>query len=79
MPSNPKDVNWQIKIFTEIKRMIPRDPPWVTKSLKAMLKRKNKLYKNYKRHGYRDDDKIRLEAFRKECKKMRLKQADYHT
>ena len=53
-------------IPNEIKRMVPRDPPWITKSLKAMLNRKNKLYKNYKRHGYQDDDKIRLEAFRKE-------------
>ena len=76
------DVNCQVKIFTEtllnimsnfipneIKRMVPRDPPWITKSLKTMLKRKNRLYKNYKRHGYRDEDKARLEAFREECKK----------
>ena len=33
-----------------------------------MLKKKNRLYKNYKKHGYQDDDKIRLEDFRKECK-----------
>ena len=34
-----------------------------------MLKRKNRLYKNYKRHGYRDHDGTRLETFREECKK----------
>ena len=51
-----------------MKRMVPCDPPWITKPLKPMLKRKNRLYKNYKRHGYRDEDKIRLEAFREECK-----------
>ena len=47
--------------------MVPRDPPWLTKQLKATLKRKNRLYKNYKRHGYRDEDKIRLQALREEC------------
>ena len=75
------DINWQTKFFTEtvlnimsnfipneIKRIVPRDPPWITKSLKTMLKRKNRLYKNYKKHGYRDEDKIRLEVFREECK-----------
>ena len=56
-------------IPNEIKRVAPRDPRWITKSLKDMLKRKNKLYKNYKRHGYRDD-KIRLEAFRKAYKNV---------
>ena len=77
---NP-DVNWQTKIFTETilnimsnfilnvgKRMVSRDPPWLIKQLTAMLKRKNRLYKNYKRHGYRDEDKIKLQAPREECK-----------
>ena len=67
------DVNWQTKIFTEtilnilsnfipneVKRVVPRDPSRFTKQLKDMLKRKNRLYKNYKRHGYRDEVKIRI-------------------
>ena len=71
--------NWQVKtlidtvlnimsnfVLSEIKRFVPRDPPWITKALKIMLKRKNKLYKNYKRHGYKDDDKARLATFRGE-------------
>ena len=74
------DVNWQTKSFTEIilnimsnfipndiKRMIPREPPWFTKPLKTMLKTKNRLYDNYKKHGYKEEDKLRLEDFRKEC------------
>ena len=74
------DPNWQVKTFihivlnimsnfvpNEIKRFVPRDPPWITKALKSMLKRKNRLYKNYKRHGYKDDDKARLVTFRGEC------------
>ena len=71
------DPNWQVKTFTgtllnimssfipnEIKRFVPRDPPWISK---AMLNRKNRFFNNYKRHGYKADDKVRLDAFRIEC------------
>ena len=51
----------------EIKKILPRDSPWVTKPLKAMIKRKNRLYKNYKKHGFQDHDKVRLDNFRLEC------------
>ena len=51
----------------ETKRFIPRNPPWINKPLKAMLNRKNRLFNNYKRHGYKAQDKIRLDAFRIEC------------
>ena len=54
-------------IPNEIKRIVPRDPPWITKPLKTMLNRKNRLFKNYKRHGYTPVDKVRLDNFRKEC------------
>ena len=73
---NP-DPNWQVKTFTEIflnimsnfipdeiKTIILRDSPWITKSLKTMLKRKNRLFKNYKKHHYKEEGKVRLEAFR---------------
>ena len=76
---NP-DPNWQVKTFTEIflnimsnfipneiKTIIPRDSPWITKPLKTMLKRKSRLFKNYKKHRYKEEDKVRLEAFRSEC------------
>ena len=51
----------------ETKIIVPRDPPWITKPLKNMLNRKNRLYENYKRHGYREEDKARLDIFRTEC------------
>ena len=54
-------------IPSEIKRIVPRDPSWITKPLKAMLNRKNRFFINYKRHGYKPEDKIRLDNFRKEC------------
>ena len=47
------DPNWQVKSFTEIflnimsnfipnevKKSVPRDPPWIDKNLKQMLKKK---------------------------------------
>ena len=54
-------------IPNETKRFVPRDPPWITKPLKTMLNRKNRLFKNYKKHGYKAEDKIRLDVFRTEC------------
>ena len=76
------DPNWQVETFTDIflnimsnfipnetKRIVPRDPPWINKALKTLLNRKNRLFKNYKRHGYKAEDKTRLDAFRIECQK----------
>ena len=40
-------------IPNEIKKFVPRDPPWITKPLKTMLNRKNRLFKNYKKHRYK--------------------------
>ena len=74
------DVNWQVKTFTdiflnimrnfipnEIKRIVPRNPPWINKQLKTLLNKKNRLFKNYKRHGYKAEDKARLDLFREKC------------
>ena len=70
--------NWQVKIANhffknimanfipnEIMRIIPRDPPWITKPLKTMLNRKDRFFKHYKRHGYQLEDKVRLDNFSK--------------
>ena len=34
-----------------------------------MFNRKNRLFKNYKKHRYKEQDKVRLEIFRIECQK----------
>ena len=65
------DPNWQVKTFTDIflsiitnfisnetKRFAPRDPPWITKPMKTMLNRKNRLFKNYKNHCYKVEDRM---------------------
>ena len=56
-------------IPNDIKKITTRDPPWITKHIKALLNKKNRLYKNFKRLGYKTDEKDRLDAFRTECHK----------
>ena len=51
----------------DVKKFIPRDPKWITKTLKTKLKQKNRLFNNYKKHGFKQEDKIGLDAFRLEC------------
>ena len=68
---------WQVKTFTNfiltdfipnvIKRIVPRDSPWKTKPLQTLLNMKNRLFKNYKRHRYKPEYKVRLDNFRKFC------------
>ena len=78
-----RNPNWQAKelinIFLnimsnyiphEIKQILPRDSPWIIKPLKVMIKKKNSLYKAYKNHGFRPNDKIRLDNFCLECQKL---------
>ena len=75
------DVNWQVKSFTdivlnilsnfipnEVKKVTPRDPPWIDRDLKSKLKRKNKFYKLYVKNSHKDSDKRTLETLREECK-----------
>ena len=74
--------NWQAKTFTEILLNImsnfipnktvtikPKDPPWITKSIKTMLNKQTRFFKNFKKHGYKSEDKKKLDAYRDECKK----------
>ena len=57
-------------IPNEVKRIVSRDPPWISKQLKSMLNKKNRLYKNYRKHGYKAEDKVRLDSFRKGCQEL---------
>ena len=54
-------------IPNETKRFVPRGPPWITKTIKTLLNKKNRLFNNYKKHGYKKEDKDRLDTFRMEC------------
>ena len=48
----------------ETKIFVPRDPPWITKPIRTLLNRKNRLFK---KHGYKIEEKERLVTFRMEC------------
>ena len=77
--SNP-DPNCQVTLFTETilnivsnfvpnetVKITPRDPPWITKPLKTLLNKQKRLYRNFKRHGYKPEDKIRVDNFNADC------------
>ena len=65
------DPNWQVKAFTTIFLNIMSNfitnEKWIKKSLKPMLNKKYRLFRNCKSHGYKTVDKVRLDAFRIEC------------
>ena len=61
-------------IPNETKRFVPRDPPWITKPLKTMRNRKNRLYKSNKRHGYKGEDKSGSIPFVLNVKKQQIMQ-----
>ena len=80
--SDNLDPNWQVEQFNEILLNImsnfipnetikikPRDPPWITRAIKSLLNKQSRLFRNYKKHGYKNLDKIRLESFSEECRK----------
>ena len=56
-------------IRNDIVKVHPKDPPWITNQLKSMIKNQNRLCKNYKRHGYKIEGKIRVDHYNNECKK----------
>ena len=77
-----RNPDWQVMEFNKIvlnimsnfipnetKKILPRDNPWITKPLKAMIRKKNRLYNSYKKHGFQLNDKVRLDNFRAECQK----------
>ena len=51
----------------KIIHVVPSDPPWIDKALKNMLNKQNRLYKNYKKHGFKPADKILVDTFRENC------------
>ena len=50
-------------IPNEVKRFVPRDPPWINKQLKTLLNRKNRFLKNYKNMVIKSRTKSGLTPF----------------
>ena len=51
----------------EVKTVCPREPEWLNRNVKNLLRKQNKIYKKYKRHGYKNEDKIIMDRLRIEC------------
>ena len=80
MLNSNNDPNWQVNFFNQTFLNImsnfipnktikidPKDPPWINCDLKNMLKRQNRMYKNFKRHGFSEADRDRVQRFREYC------------
>ena len=48
-------------------RINPKEPPWINENLKTFLNRQQRLYWYYERHGFKPENKIRVDSFREEC------------
>ena len=75
-----KNPTQQVKILTENllkimsnfipneeKKISPRDPEWLNRHVKNLLKRQNKQYKKFRKNGYNNADKILLDQLKQEC------------
>ena len=45
----------------------PSEPEWFTCGIKIMLKKQNRIYKNYQRNGFWEMDKVSLDIHREKC------------
>ena len=73
-------INWQVNSFTEIIlnimsnfilnkiiKVVPKDHLWINQRLKNKLNKQKRLFRNYKRNGFKPEDKRRVDDFREEC------------
>ena len=51
----------------EVKTVCPREPEWLNRNIKRLLRNQNKIYKRYKRNGYKNEDKVIMDRLRTEC------------
>ena len=63
-------------IRNELKRIVLRNPPWITKPLQCMINRENRLFKIFKIHCYKPEDKARFDNFPKDFKRHCYKPED---
>ena len=56
----------------EEKTFRPSEPPWLTKNIKVWLRKHNKIYQKYKKNGFKDEDKVKVEESKSEINLMIL-------
>ena len=83
---NHKDPNRQVKILNETilnimsnfvphenKTICPREPEWMNGNIKKILRNLNKVFKRYRRNGYKNDEKIIVDRLKTESQELILK------
>ena len=50
----------------EVVTVRPRDPEWFTNDIKKLLRKQHKVFKRYKRNGYKNEDRVAVDRLRKE-------------
>ena len=48
-------------------RIKPSEPEWLDRGIRNKLRKQNRIYKRYKNNGYKEADRISLDASRREC------------
>ena len=48
-------------IPNEQKTFRPSEPPWLTKNIKAYLRKHNKIYRKFKQSGFNDVERVQVE------------------
>ena len=48
-------------------RIKPSEPQWLNREIKNMLKKQNRIYRKYKKNGFREVDRVQLDIYRKQC------------
>ena len=48
-------------------KITPSAPEWLNQDIKNMLKKQNRIFKKYKKNGFREIDEVPLDLYRKEC------------
>ena len=51
----------------EVKTVCPQDPEWMNRDIKRVIRKQNKLFKKYKKNGYKDEDKVKVDHIRNVC------------
>ena len=54
-------------IPNEVITVRPRDPEWLNRDVKKLLRKQNKIYKKFKKNGYKNEDKVVLDHLRNQC------------
>ena len=62
----------------EVRTVNPREPEWMNNNIKKLLRKKSKVFKKYKKNGYKNDDKAIVDRLRNECQEAIVNAKESH-